>query len=104
MNDIMFGEQALRNFMNDTSGKLILTSSPNILCTELPDHWRSNKTLPSQFKVVVVGFVPDNTRVVLAAGNDENDCAELKNNVAYLKNGMARFNDLRFIGRSGRGE
>ena len=32
-------------------GDLIQTGSPCILCTPLPNHWRSNKSLPSAFKV-----------------------------------------------------
>ncbi|TNN22508.1 Runt-related transcription factor 1 [Liparis tanakae] len=38
------------------------------------------------------------------AGNDENFSAELRNATAAVKNHVARFNDLRFVGRSGRGE
>lgn len=38
------------------------------------------------------------------AGNDENYSAELRNNNAVMKNGVAKFNDLRFVGRSGRGK
>ncbi|TNN60148.1 Runt-related transcription factor 2 [Liparis tanakae] len=38
------------------------------------------------------------------AGNDENYSAELRNASAVLKNQVARFNDLRFVGRSGRDE
>lgn len=40
----------------------------------------------------------------LQAGNDENYCAELRNATAVMKNQVAKFNDLRFVGRSGRGE
>ena len=39
----------------------------------------------------------------LLAGNDENYCAELRNSTAVMKDRVARFNDLRFVGRSGRG-
>ncbi|KAF7250825.1 Runt-related transcription factor 1 [Varanus komodoensis] len=38
------------------------------------------------------------------AGNDENYSAELRNATAAMKNQVARFNDLRFVGRSGRGK
>ncbi|XP_019403178.1 PREDICTED: runt-related transcription factor 3 [Crocodylus porosus] len=38
------------------------------------------------------------------AGNDENYSAELRNASAIMKNQVARFNDLRFVGRSGRGK
>uniref|UniRef100_T1GTP1 Runt domain-containing protein n=1 Tax=Megaselia scalaris TaxID=36166 RepID=T1GTP1_MEGSC len=42
--------------------------------------------------------------VTVRAGNDENYCAELRNCTAVMKNQVAKFNDLRFVGRSGRGE
>lgn len=70
----------------------------------LPTHWRSNKTLPVAFKVVALGEVPDGTLVTVMAGNDENFCAELRNCTAIMKNQVAKFNDLRFVGRSGRGK
>ncbi|XP_071336008.1 runt-related transcription factor 2 [Trachinotus anak] len=38
------------------------------------------------------------------AGNDDNASAELRNATATMKQGYAQFNDLRFIGRSGRGK
>ena len=46
----------------------------------------------------------DGTTVTIRVGNDENFSGELRNNTAQLKSGMAMFNDLRFIGRSGRGK
>jgi hypothetical protein len=48
--------------------------------------------------------VPDGTQVTVFAGNDEEFSAELRNNTTTFKNNVARFNDLRFIGRSGRGK
>lgn len=78
--------------------------SPYFLCSQLPTHWRSNKTLPVAFKVVALGEVGDGTLVTVRAGNDENCCAELRNSTALMKNQVAKFNDLRFVGRSGRGE
>lgn len=41
--------------------------------------------------------------VTVMAGNDENFCGELRNCTAIMKNQVAKFNDLRFVGRSGRG-
>lgn len=55
-------------------------------------------------QVVALGDVPDGTVVTVMAGNDENYSAELRNASAVMKNQVARFNDLRFVGRSGRGE
>lgn len=54
-------------------------------------------------QVVALGDVPDGTLVTVMAGNDENYSAELRNATAAMKNQVARFNDLRFVGRSGRG-
>lgn len=54
--------------------------------------------------MVALGEVGDGTLVTVRAGNDENFCAELRNSTALMKNQVAKFNDLRFVGRSGRGE
>ncbi|ENN70499.1 hypothetical protein YQE_12675, partial [Dendroctonus ponderosae] len=80
------------------------TGSPYILCSKLPEHWRSNKTLPMGFRVIAATEVLDGTKVVVQAGNDENCTAEMRNYSAVMKNGEAKFNDLRFVGRSGRAE
>ncbi|XP_050068975.1 protein lozenge-like [Anopheles maculipalpis] len=85
-------------------GELVRTDSPYFLCSALPNHWRSNKTLPSAFKVISLGDVSDGTMVTIRAGNDENFCAELRNCTAVMRNQVAKFNDLRFVGRSGRGK
>ena len=53
--------------------------------------------------MIALSEVTDGTVVTLRAGNDENFCGELRNNTAIMKNNVAKFNDLRFIGRSGRG-
>ncbi|KAM9808646.1 runt-related transcription factor 2 isoform 1-T1 [Syngnathus typhle] len=84
---------------------LVATDSPNFLCSSLPYHWRCNKTLPRPFTVVSLGNdVPDGALVMLMAGNDDNSSAELRNATATMRQGHAHFNDLRFIGRSGRGK
>ena len=82
----------------------IFSGSPNVLCTALPSHWRSNKTLPTAFKVIALSDIEDGTMVNLRIGNDENFCGELRNNSQVMKNNVAKFNDLRIIGRSGRGK
>ncbi|XP_061602143.1 RUNX family transcription factor 2a [Cololabis saira] len=84
---------------------LVQTDSPNFLCSSLPKHWRCNKTLPKAFTVVSLGNdVPDGVAVTVMAGNDDNSSAELRNATTTMKQGCAHFNDLRFIGRSGRGK
>ncbi len=40
----------------------------------------------------------------MRAGNDDNYCGELRNHTAVMKNQVAKFSDLRFVGRSGRGK
>lgn len=90
--------------LQEYHGELVRTGSPAVLCSALPTHWRSNKSLPIAFKVVALDDIPDGTVVTLKAGNDENYCAELRNCTAIMKNQVAKFNDLRFVGRSGRGK
>ena len=102
--DILTGERTLSTVLSEHPGELVRTGSPNFVCSVLPSHWRSNKTLPVSFKVVALGEVKDGTKVTISAGNDENFCGELRNAVTYMKNQVAKFNDLRFVGRSGRGE
>ena len=87
----------------DHQGELIQTGSPYFLCTALPTHSRSNKSLPIAFRVVALGEIADGTVVAIRAGNDENYCCELRNHTAVMKNQVAKFSDLRFVGRSGRG-
>ena len=41
---------------------------------------------------------------MVTIGNDENYAAELRNNQAQMVEGVAKFSDLRFVGRSGRGK
>ncbi|XP_061483701.1 runt-related transcription factor 1 isoform X3 [Rhineura floridana] len=96
--------RSMVDVLADHPGELVRTDSPNFLCSVLPTHWRCNKTLPIAFKVVALGDVPDGTLVTVMAGNDENYSAELRNATAAMKNQVARFNDLRFVGRSGRGK
>lgn len=104
MTEVLPGERSLTSVLSEHPGELVRTGSPNFVCTVLPTHWRSNKTLPVAFKVIALGDVKDGTKVTIAAGNDENYCSELRNCTAYMKNQVAKFNDLRFVGRSGRGE
>lgn len=98
------GERTFSEVLAEYPGELVRTNSPNFVCTILPSHWRCNKTLPVPFKVLSLSDVMDGTKVILSAGNDENSAAELRNATATFKNQVARFNDLRFVGRSGRGK
>jgi runt-related transcription factor len=104
MTSDILAERTLGDFLSEHPGELVRTGSPLFVCTVLPPHWRSNKTLPVAFKVVALGDIGDGTMVTVRAGNDENYCAELRNSSAVMKNQVAKFNDLRFVGRSGRGK
>ncbi|XP_073829536.1 segmentation protein runt isoform X1 [Musca autumnalis] len=95
---------SLHEMLQEYHGELAQTGSPSILCSALPNHWRSNKSLPGAFKVIALDDVPDGTLVTIKCGNDENYCGELRNATAIMKNQVAKFNDLRFVGRSGRGK
>ncbi|GIX94440.1 hypothetical protein CDAR_457251 [Caerostris darwini] len=101
---ILPSESILNEVIANHPNELVKTGSPCFLCSSLPTHWRSNKTLPVAFKVVCLGEVADGTVVTIRAGNDENYSAELRNASAVIKNQVAKFNDLRFVGRSGRGK
>lgn len=97
-------ERFISDMLADHPGEVVRTGSPCIVCSALPSHWRSNKTLPVAFKVISLAEIPDGTVVSIKAGNDENYCGELRNATAVIKNQVAKFNDLRFVGRSGRGK
>ncbi|XP_016113754.1 runt-related transcription factor 1-like isoform X4 [Sinocyclocheilus grahami] len=101
---LRMADRSMVEVLSDHPGELVRTDSPNFLCSVLPTHWRCNKTLPIAFKVVALGDITDGTLVTVMAGNDENYSAELRNATAPIKNQVARFNDLRFVGRSGRGK
>ncbi|XP_061503632.1 segmentation protein Runt isoform X4 [Anopheles gambiae] len=94
----------LHEMLQEYHGELVQTGSPAVLCSALPTHWRSNKSLPCAFKVIALDDIQDGTLVTIKAGNDENFHAELRNATAVMKNQVAKFNDLRFVGRSGRGK
>ncbi|XP_073833668.1 lozenge [Musca autumnalis] len=102
--DLAFLERSILQAHQQFPNELVRTSNPYFLCSALPPHWRSNKTLPLAFKVVALVDVGDGTTVYIRAGNDENCCAELRNDRATMKDQVAKFNDLRFVGRSGRGK
>ncbi|XP_029655281.1 segmentation protein Runt-like [Octopus sinensis] len=95
--------KASRN--DETNEKLTCIGSTAFQCTVLPQHWRSNKSLPTPFKIMTgTTNIENGIKVSVAAGNEDYPSAELRNSTAIVKNGVAKFNDLRFIGRSGRGK
>lgn len=89
--------------VNDNGG-LIPTDNPLVLCTPLPLHCRVNSPIHIPFLVVATSHVPDGTLVRLSANNKFNPTADLKNAEALMTSQVAKFPDIRFVGRSGRGE
>jgi hypothetical protein len=85
------------------AGGLIPTDHPNIYCTPLPHHCRVNSPIHVPFLIVSTKGIPDGTVVRLSAGNKFNPIAEMKNCEALMSDNVAKFPDLRFVGRSGRG-
>ena len=61
----MVPDQWMQEFLGE-QGELVPTGSPCILCSPLPNHWRSNKSLPMAFKVFTFQDVPDGTMVSLS--------------------------------------
>ncbi|KAI6183056.1 hypothetical protein M3Y97_00447400 [Aphelenchoides bicaudatus] len=80
------------------------TANPDVACSTLPSHWRSNKSLPHQFSVLIFYPIADGTKVSVTAGNEENSLADIKNNTTEVQSQIAKFSDLRFVGKSGRGK
>ena len=77
----------------------------SLVFTKVPSHWRANKALPEEFRLVALDAdVADGTTATLSAGSDDNPTAELRNYVAQMTSSVARFNDMRFVGCSGRGQ
>jgi len=78
--------------------------NPYFQCSSLPSHWRKNKSLRFILRTKHEIEIKSNTRVVILAGNDYNPCTSLKNNISWFRGNQAEFNDLRFLGASGRGK
>eukprot|EP00124_Ichthyophonus_hoferi_P003554 Ihof_evm1s313 gene=Ihof_evmTU1s313 len=98
-------EQADNQAVVDTdTPKLQPTSNADFYATQLPQHWRCNKSFSHSFQVFAMCKIPDGTAVQVRAYNDDTQNAELKNATAIMENGVATFDDLRFVGRSGRGK
>uniref|UniRef100_A0AC35UC21 Runt domain-containing protein n=1 Tax=Rhabditophanes sp. KR3021 TaxID=114890 RepID=A0AC35UC21_9BILA len=106
MNSIELSVRNAEESMRRINGTCVLrrTECPDIFCSVLPTHWRSNKSLPTPFVVLSVYPIADGTKVTVSAGNEENSCADLKNFTAEFNGQLARFSDLRFVGKSGRGK
>ena len=90
----------------DESVEMCSTDNPSVTCTKLPEFWRANKKFSTPFTVQFAdrSLAPEGVRVTITAANHKNQNPELKNNQTIVTNGIARFNDLRFVGKSGRGK
>jgi hypothetical protein len=88
-------EQTIRN-----------TDNMFVKCTSLPDFIRAKKRLPHAFCVFFDKSLrlKDGIEVKLEAKSSKNSNGELRNNVTLISNNKAHFEDLRFLGKSGRGK
>lgn len=78
------------------------TEDPEIFVNCLPKFTRANKFIGTYSVCVVDGRVPDGTMVIIKAFSEKTGWGQMKNNTAVLRDGLACFQDLRFIGKSGR--
>lgn len=98
---------SIKSYANDFFFPVIVNRRQDLSFVESEVHWvtvKSRVLTVGPLQVVALGDIPDGTVVTVMAGNDENYSAELRNASGVMKNQVARFNDLRFVGRSGRGE
>ena len=81
------------------------TDNQYVKCTNLPDFIRAKKRLPHAFCVYFDRSLKleDGVEVRLEARSLKNSNGELRNNVSCVIENKARFEDLRFLGKSGRG-
>lgn len=79
------------------------TENKNICVDKLPEFSRANKYIGEYNVYVKDNEVPDGTRCTIYAYSVKTGQGELKNNVSVVKDGIAKFDDIRFIGKSGRG-
>lgn len=80
------------------------TESPNIFVSILPGFTRANKYIGNYKVFITNNELPENTPVLIRAFSTKTGEGEMKNNCTIIKNGIACFEDLRFIGKSGRGK
>ena len=85
------------------NGDAVMTSCASIACTRLPVHWRSNKALPQMFRVYSLKPIADGTEVAVTTVNDMGQNCDVKNGTARFQHNVAKFVDMRFNGKSGRG-
>ena len=79
------------------------TENKNIFVDALPEFARANKYIGNYNVYVQNNEVPDGTLIEIKAYSTKTGWGELKNNISRVVNDKACFEDLRFIGKSGRG-
>lgn len=88
----------------DYMSEMTDTSNPFITCTQLSLNQRENSRLPKKFQVVTTRPIPNGTTAILRATNNVVPFAVLRNNTAIFEKNCAKFDDLRFASKSGRGD
>ncbi|KJH51796.1 runt domain protein [Dictyocaulus viviparus] len=80
----------VHEFLRNNRTPLLKSSSPNIFLTKLPEHHRSNKSLPSPFTVLITSPVPDGT---IEKFNQQGYVEVLKQVIAVCPGVPANMND-----------
>lgn len=79
------------------------TENSNIFVSILPKFTRANKHIGNYKIFIANNELPENTPVLIRAFSTKTGQGEMKNNTTTIKDGIACFEDIRFIGKSGRG-
>lgn len=79
------------------------TENKNIYVDKLPEFSRANKYIGEYNVYVGNNEVPDGTQCTIFAFSIKTGPGELRNNVSFVRDGIVKFEDLRFVGKSGRG-
>lgn len=91
-----------RLFRNPVNFDYRQTENPNILVSVFTEFIRANKYIGNHTVLIKNSEVPEGCMVSLRAVSTKTGHGELKNNVTNVRNGVACFEDLRFISCSGR--
>ena len=78
------------------------TEDPSVFVTGLPKFSRANKFIGNYYVYVAHNKIPDGTLVIIKAYSEKTGWGQMKNNTSVLRNGVAFFEDMRFVGKSGR--
>ncbi len=73
------------------------TENTNIDVDKLPEFSRANKYIGEYNVYIRNNEVPDGTRCIIYAYSSKTGNGELRNNISIVRDGIAKFDDLRFV-------